>query len=236
MTLQNQSLHFFFTLLFIIVLALPQTVIAENTGSQEERVAARLQERYDSMKSLEFLFFQQTQGSVTGRPQVGEGQAAFLKANDTAYMRWDYISPDAQVLISDGVLFKMYFEELSQMIVTPASALESDITYSFFTGKGQLKQDFIIQTADFGVDQGVTESSPSSVIKLIPKKEQSQVQDIHLWVTGDSLISRIQIRDHFGTTTILSFSDIEVDGIDTSSASFSRFNFEPPVGTEIIEQ
>lgn len=235
MTPQSNSFRLVFTILLTLVFCLCTSAFA-NSQNVEERVAARLQARYDSMKSLEFLFFQQTAGSMSGRPQVGEGQAAFLKSEDSAYMRWDYISPDSQVLISDGILFKMYFEELAQMIVTPATSLESDITYSFFIGKGKLHEDFLILPADPGVGQGLTETSPSEVIKLVPKKEQSQVQDIHLWVSDDSLMNRIQIRDHFGTTTILSFSDIEVDDIDTSATSLKRFNFEPPVGTEIIEQ
>lgn len=236
MTPRRYSLHLVLSIFLILVFVLPSTLYAQSPKTEEERVAARLQARYDSMKSLEFLFYQQTQGSVNGRPQIGQGQAAFLKSKNNAYMRWDYLSPDTQVLISDGVLFKMYFEELNQMIVTPATALESDITYSFFTGKGKLEQDFSILPADIDITTGLTESTPSTIIKLIPKKEQSQVQDVHLWVTKDSLMNRIQIRDHFGTTTILSFSDIEVDSITNSPASLNRFDFEPPVGTEIIEQ
>lgn len=235
MTRQNASFYIILSIVFFILL-LPQAVFAQKVFSEQERIATRLQKRYDSMQSLDFIFYQQTQGSISGRPQVGEGQAVFLKTEDSAYMRWDYMSPNPQVLLSDGVLFKMYFEELAQMIVTPAETLESDITYSFFTGKGKLSQDFTILPADTDTTDKLTESHPSAVIKLIPKKEQSQVQDIHLWVTEDSLISRIQIRDHFGTTTILSFSDIEVDGIDSSPASLKRFDFEPPIGTEIIEQ
>ena len=104
------------------------------------------------------------------------------------------LSPDKQVLVSDGKTFSMYFAKLQQMIVTPADTLDADITYSFFTGRGILTRDFYIRPAN---EEFQSENNTEiKVIKLIPKTTQSQVQDIHLWVTSDSLIRRINIRDN----------------------------------------
>lgn len=196
----------------------------------------KLQSRYDTMSSLVFDFYQHTQGSVTGRPKVGKGAAKFLKADSKSFMRWDYNEPSKQVLTSDGTVFSMYFEEMNQQIVTPAENLESDITYSFFTGKGNLIEDFDILAPDEHTKETITDSDKVTIVKLVPNKSESQVQNIHLWVREDALISRIQIKDHFDTVTTLSFGNIEVDTLKDIQTARALFHFDPPAGTEIIQQ
>jgi outer membrane lipoprotein carrier protein len=130
----------------------------------------------------------------------------------------------------------MYFAKLEQMIISPAESLDADLTYAFFTGRGVLTTDFHIRPAE---EDFQSENSPEfNVIKLIPKTTQSQVQDIHLWVTHDSLIRRINIRDHFGTITVLNLSDIETNALADKDPKelLSFFSFVPPEGTEIIRQ
>jgi outer membrane lipoprotein carrier protein len=202
-----------------------------------EDIAARLQQRYDTMRGLTFNFHQDIRGEMTGRPRQGSGQATFLKINGKARMRWDYVSPDRQVLISDGVTFSMYFASLKQLIISPAEKLDTDLTYSFFAGTGVLKRDFYIRPAD--EDYQADDENLLKVIKIIPKTQQSQVQDIHLYVAADSLIRRIMIRDHFSTVTVLNLSDIEVDKVTTGKSPEqveAIFTFVPPEGTEIIHQ
>lgn len=200
-----------------------------------EAIATRLQLRYDGMKSLVFNFFQDTRGELTGRPRKASGKAVFYKNGGIGKMRWDYSSPEQQVLLSDGVHFSMYFSNLQQMIISPAGSLDSDLTYSFFTGTGNLIRDFHIRPAS---EDFVSEDESMQIIKLIPRTPQSQVQDIHLWVSTDSLIRRINILDHFGTITVLSFRDILLDSLidETPEQLAPLFSFTPPDGTEIIEQ
>ena len=201
-----------------------------------EDTAKRLQEKYDAMTSLSFKFNQDTRGELTGRPRTGSGSATFLKSDETSRMRWDYTNPKKQIILNDGVHFYMYFEELQQMIISPAEALEKDLTYSFFAGKGRLESDCYIRPAnpEFQTEKNLD----LRVIKLVPIEPHSQVQDIHIWVSADSLIRRIHILDHFGTITVLNLSDIKPDVLrnDSQQATNSLFSFDPPEGTEIIEQ
>lgn len=224
-------------ILVLSCLLLPVIVYGgESDIEYPEDIAQRLQARYDKISSLTFNFTQNSSGDMTGRPRKGSGRATFVKLDGERYMRWDYAIPDKQVLVSDGKIFSMYFAELQQMIISPAEALEADLTYSFFTGKGTLKNDFHIRPAD--EEYQAENNAEFQVIKLIPKTAQSQVQDIHLWVTADSLIRRISIRDHFDTVTVLNLSDIEIDGLVSKNRQelLSFFSFVPPQGTEIIRQ
>ncbi len=226
------------TLSILIWLLLPVFVVHAGDTSTEypEDIAKRLQARYDKIQSLTFNFSQEATGDMAGRPRKGSGKAAFLKIDGKSYMRWDYLTPDKQVLVSDGKTFSMYFAKLQQMIVTPADTLDADLTYSFFTGRGILTRDFYIRPANEEFQSG--NESEFKVIKLIPKTTQSQVQDIHLWVTPDSLIRRINIQDQFGTVTVLNFSNIEINSLVGKDPHelLSFFSFVPPKGTEIIRQ
>jgi outer membrane lipoprotein carrier protein len=230
----THSLPLFLFLFFLFVPA-PMAASAESPAA----VAARLQERYDNIQSFSFDFIQDTRGQLTGRPKMGRGQAFFIK--DTGKdkipgkMRWNYSDPDRQVLVSDGKTFSMYFASLSQMIVTPAESLQQDLTYSFFTGTGNLLQDFTILAPGRGLE---ARQDQTSIIQLTPRAKQSQVASIHLWVTDDSLIQRIEILDHFDTLTVLNFSNLKVNSLDTGDGALMKrlFQFTPPEGTEIIRQ
>ena len=233
MSILSRIFPFLLLVVFLVV-----TVRAESDPVEyPEDIASRLQQRYDTMRSLTFNFHQDIRGEMTGRPRQGSGQAIFLKNNGKARMRWDYLNPDRQVLLSDGITFSMYFAGLKQLIISPAEKLDSDLTYSFFSGKGVLQRDFYIRPAD--EEYKADDESGLKVIKIIPKSQQSQVQDIHLYVAADSLIRRIMIRDHFSTITVLNLSDIEVDKVTTGKSPEqveAIFAFIPPEGTEIIHQ
>ena len=210
---------------------------ADNPPEPPGAVAARLQQRYDAMHSLSFTFTQSTEGEMAGRPRRGSGRAVFLKSGKTKQMRWDYDSPEKQVLVSDGEIFSMYFENLQQMIVSPARTIEEDMTYSFFTGSGRLAENFALLGPNKNFVDG-EEDPELRIIQLVPKSTESQVQDIHLWVTADSLIRRIEIRDQFDTRTILTLSDIKENPLagENGEALSALFSFSPPEGTEIIHQ
>jgi outer membrane lipoprotein carrier protein len=228
--------------LYLFILAVLMLPPASNGAADEDSpeapgaIAERLQTRYDAMQSLSFSFAQATEGQMTGRPRKGSGTAYFLKTGGLKRMRWNYDSPEEQVLVSDGTTFSMYFSNLQQMIISPAEAIEEDMTYSFFTGSGKLSVDFSI----LGPNESVVgeEDKDLRIIQLVPKSAESQVQDIHLWVTADSLIQRIEIRDQFDTRTTLTLSDIQENFFDTADekAATELFTFEPPEGTEIIHQ
>jgi outer membrane lipoprotein carrier protein len=200
-----------------------------------KEAAARLQNRYDQLSSLTFEFIQDTRGQLAGRPKTGRGKAFFVKNTIPGKMRWNYSTPDRQVLVSNGETFSMYFESLQQMIVTPAKALQQDLTYSFFTGTGNLLEDFSITPSNQPFSD---QNKQDTIIKLTPKDKQTQVASIQLWITEDSLIRRIEILDHFDTLTVLNISNLQPNGIDTKDKELIKrlFDFTPPEGTEIIQQ
>jgi len=221
----------------IVICIMPNLLSADATDNETPiEIATRLQNHYDTITSLSLNFHQDTRGEMAGRPRKGSGKALFYRDAGSNKMRWDYSAPDEQVLLSDGKNFFMYFAAQQQMIVTPAENLEVELTYGFFIGKGNLVEDFQILPADDNLK--AMSGKSIKTIKLIPLKPQAQVQDIHLWVSSDSLLRRMHIQDHFGTVTVLNFSDIQINSLSNTSAEQVEelFNFTPPDDTEIIYQ
>lgn len=223
-----------FLLLFV------QSAFSQSQHSTNEpiKIAQTLRSHLNSLSSLKFVFTQRTKGQMSGRPRQASGEAFFVKTDNGAKMRWNYMAPDRQVIISDGETLQMYFEKLNQLIIAPADSLQEDITYSFFTGEGNIEDSFIISEGLVDDENMATDEKAYSVIKLTPRSPSSQIQDIRIWITNGTEIKRIEIRDTFETLTMLNISSTKEntlvqDGVLTIK---DLFTFYPPEGTEIINQ
>lgn len=226
----------FFGILVSTSLLLSSPASGSETSAE---IAERLQNYYRQVESLSFSFIQTTKGQMIGRPKTGKGNGIFVRTESGAKMRWNYNSPDRQVLISDGNTISMYFEELNQMIIAPVNQGQADILFSFFAGRGPLESSFDILDSDPAVTDETPESSSDiQVINLLPKDPNSQISIIHLYVTPGSLIRRIEFVDHFDTKTTINIANISIDPFQvTNHEEIEKiFSFLPPEGTEIIRQ
>lgn len=220
--------------LFLFMGIAAQIVQAADETSAPQITAERLQAAYEETAGLIADFRQHTAMQLNRRGKSGSGTVVFLKPG---HMRWDYFAPDRQILISDGRTITMYFEKSKQMIVTAAREyLQSDVTYSFFSGSGDIMEDFTISAGDETVD----DTAGTRLIKLVPKQAHPQISRLYVWVSDDtSLINRIRMVDHFDTITDLFFDNIKrLSSTDSTGPVIDRelFSFIPPPGTEIINQ
>ncbi|PIE64505.1 MAG: hypothetical protein CSA26_07830 [Desulfobacterales bacterium] len=206
---------------------------AEETA---EQVITRLQDHYHRVDSLSFLFFQTTRGQMTGRPKKGSGNGVFVRTPQGSQMRWNYTSPERQVIISDGKQVTMYFERLNQMIIAPVTQAQADVFLSFFSDQDRLKDRFTIRDPAPAASADITDDL--KVVHLLPNAPDSQISTIHIWVSRDSHIRRIELVDHFETVTTITLSEIQTDTISGNDTETIKriFTFTPPEGTEIIKQ
>jgi len=189
-----------------------------------QELAQKLQARYEETKTMSADFKQTTTLPSTSRKRLGNGRLVIAKPGR---IRWDYQTPEKQVLVSDGNKFLMYLPSSRQMMVQPVSQyLNSDVTYAFFTGSGNIVRDFNALPPDRPVGQR------EKVVKLAPKAQHPQVAHLHVWLDDSFMISRLEIVDHFGSVTDLAFSNLKRN----EPVSPELFRFTPPPGTEIIEQ
>ncbi|MDX1777200.1 MAG: outer membrane lipoprotein carrier protein LolA, partial [Desulfobulbales bacterium] len=190
-----------FICFFLLMMMLPAPALTWAQAMDAHAVAKKLQSTYEKAETVVADFKQSTAMKFSSRVRQGSGTMIFHKPGR---MRWDYISPDYQVLVSDGETISMYFAKNRQMIVSDAREyLQSDVTYSFFAGTGDILQDFEIGDPDF-----TNKMANSFLIKLTPKASHPHVASIHAWVAYNTfLIRQLQIIDHFDTVTNPSFDN-----------------------------
>ena len=187
-------------------------------------LAQKLQARYEETKTMTADFKQSTSVPMSTRKRLGAGKVVISKPGR---IRWDYQTPDQQVLISDGKKVSMYIASSAQMIVQPVSQyINSDVTYAFCVGTGNIVRDFKVLPPERQGDASLR------AIKLVPKTAHPQVDYLHVWIDENFMIRRLEIVDHFGSITDLVFSNISRN----EPVSPGTFVFTPPLGTEIIEQ
>lgn len=221
-----------FLLLLVVLLAAPTA----KAGADDPReIAAHLQSTYDRAAGLSADFEQVTTLDIMKRKRFGSGTLLFRKPG---FMRWDYLAPDRLVLISDGKTFSIYNEKEHQLIITSAKEyLQSDVTYSFFAGTGNVLRDFEVSMPA----EMENEAANTYLLKLVPKTLHPQVDHLYVWITpGSFVIKRLRIVSHTDSVTDLTFSHIKIydrlgEGSD-SPLGRDAFIFIPPPGTEVIEQ
>ncbi|MFA7382352.1 MAG: outer membrane lipoprotein chaperone LolA [Desulfurivibrionaceae bacterium] len=187
-------------------------------------LAKKLQARYEETKTMTADFKQTTSVPMSTRKRLGAGKVVISKPGR---IRWDYQTPDRQVLISDGKKVSMYLADSAQMVVQPVSQyINSDVTYAFFVGTGNIVRDFKVLPPERQEDAGM------KAIKLVPKTAHPQVDYLHVWIDDSFMVRRLEIVDHFGSITNIVFENIKRN----EKVSSDIFVFTPPLGTEIIEQ
>ncbi|NNK55734.1 MAG: outer membrane lipoprotein carrier protein LolA [Desulfofustis sp.] len=212
--------------------------IGETRAQDPEQLAAELQDTYEAVNSMSFSFSQTTSGPMTGRPKSGKGNGLYARTADKPLMRWNYLTPDPQVIISDGKTISMYFEKLNQLIFSEVDEAQTDILLSFFAASEPLDRHFTILPPFLETDISAEELPEMQSLRLEPLDKNSQIKNIHLWIGENSIIRRIELLDHFDTRTTINLSNITINPLETANQQELEklFTFVPPEGTEIIRQ
>ena len=211
---------------FLLICLFVFTALPVAHAMEPQAIAARLQQRYEQTTTLQANFRQETTiAGLAGRSQSAQGTVILKKPGK---LRWDYTTPDKQVLICDGDEVLFYVARQKQMMVSNASQyLKDDLTYTFFMGQGSISDDFVVEAMEEELLDG-----SSHGLKLTPKQEQGQVQTLYLWLDDDFQITHLRIIDHLQSTNDIRLFQI----IRNEPVADALFLFVPPKGTEIILQ
>lgn len=210
-------------------LMIPLLLIAGNlqAAPTPAEIAGRLQQQYEEAKSFSADFHQETTLQLgRSRTRQGAGSVVIQRPGE---MRWDYTTPSQQVIICDGKTITIYLAKAKQLMVGDAKEyLQSDITYAFFTGTGNILRDFNAAAPK----DGEIDTADGYRITLTPKQPHPHVAKLTVTVDKKTfLIKELLIADHFGSLTKITFSNLQLN------RHFPKdfFHFTPPPGTEIIK-
>jgi len=184
-----------------------------------KHVLDRLQHHYRITNSFSAKFSEEI--ATVGAPKrTRQGTVSFRKPGR---MRWDFQTPEAQTIVSDGETLYNYDPDLNQVIETPLrQALKSSSATSFLLGMGNIKRDF---NAAFA-----TPAPPTGRIDLIlDAKTGGYKIEVGLDPNSYNLIT-LTLTDQLGDTTKIDFSDVR----DNVELPDSMFAFKAPPGADVV--
>ncbi|MDA8162255.1 MAG: outer membrane lipoprotein carrier protein LolA [Desulfobacteraceae bacterium] len=211
------------SLFFLIILFFnTNSAFAQDNAKRIEELTRLLQERYEKTNDIKADFIQETIPAGGYEKIRSEGKVYFKRPD---LMRWEYIRPERQLIVTSNSEVYMYEEDARQVTVLAREQfLSSEISRAFFFGRGDIGKDFLIGPSELnGLD-------PRWSLKLIPLENAGQVQTI--WVSLDPrthLVKEMWLEDQTGGKIHLLFKNIEVN----TAIKSSLFDFVPPKGVEI---
>ena len=188
-----------------------------------EQLAARIQQRYDTIRDFEASFVQTYQGGLLRTKTTEEGTVAIKRPGR---MRWIYTKPERKEFVSNGERVYSYLPVDKQVIVSPVPADDQTTPALFLTGRGHLVRDF---NASFTVVPGAGQGTLG--LKLVPKKSDPEVEWLMLAVDPTTLqIRHLIALDRQGGQSSFAFSNLK----ENRNLSDKIFEFQVPRGVDVI--
>jgi len=192
-----------------------------------QEVITKVQEQYDRTGAFKAWFRQETRLKGAAQGEKAEGWVYFQKP---LRMRWQYETPVEQKkeVISDGRQVWMYLPQDKVAMVYPLKqVLRSDLVMRFFSGIGQLREEFTLSWRR-------PPAAPASyLIDLTPKKTQPELKILTLTIHPETYqVECLEFSNAQGEETRFTFSRIQME-VKVPPAFFS---FTPPPGVQVVRQ
>jgi len=181
---------------------------------------------YHDVQSLRAEFTQTY--TVGERTQNEGGIVAFARGG---VMRWDYQRPSKKVFVSDGKHVSLYIPDEQQLTRTPIKSSEDfRVPFELLLTRLNLRRVFSrVEMADAALDHDPADH----VLRAFPKKQYAEDYSDVLIELGPQFDMRrlvVNYPDH-------GRMDFRFDHIERNPPlPRSLFQFQPPAGTEIIDQ
>jgi outer membrane lipoprotein carrier protein len=211
-------------LLAVAIWALP--ALSQQVADPSD-IMAKVQEKYDQAGSFKTWFRQETRQAGMGQGDTASGVMFFQKPSR---MRWQYQTPPDQKkeVISDGNQVWIYIPDDAIAMVYPLrQMLRSDLVLRFFSGIGEITQDFQVSW------QRPPEAGVNYVIRLEPRRPQAELKRLTLTINPQTyLVENLEFNNSLGEETRFAFSRTAL-GVKQPPAFFT---FTPPPGVQVVKE
>ena len=187
-------------------------------------IISGVQKKYTQMRALSADFVQVYQGS-DGRT-IRESGRLHLKRPGKA--RWDYLSPEKKIFVSDGKF--IYFHVVGEQQATKTSIKDSgdpQIPFLFLLGRGDIRRDF--SRIELLSDERAIESG-NKVIRLVPKQAPPEFNRLLVEINPVTYqVKRMVIFEKNGTRMDFLLNNV----VENNVAPDHLFQFTAPPGVSI---
>ena len=193
----------------VLVLALPACA-----ASGIEQLRAFL----DGTQSGRASFEQKVTAKSGRKTQNASGTMAFSRPGK---FRWTYDKPYYQLLVGDGEKLWVHDRDLNQVTVKKLGDALASTPAALLAGRNELERNFDLKEG--GTEDGV------AWVDARPKVTEGGFESVRIGFT-DGVLRGMVLRDSFGQTTLLRFTQFERN----PSLDASQFRFTPPAGADVI--
>ena len=200
-------------------LALVLAVAAPAALAQDSPVApAELRSFLAEVNTLEASFTQTLIEADNEHTRRSEGH---FYLHRPGRFRWDYTSPDPQLVVADGEQVWLFDPELEQVTVRALDESLSGTPAMLLSGEGRLEDSFRIGAAyrEDGTDW----------VELAPLEEAADFAAVRVGFESGKLAA-MELKDALGQTTLIRFSSLVVN----PNLDPALFQFTPPEGADVI--
>lgn len=165
------------------------------------------------------------QTSILKAMEIKDNAAGKILIKRPGKMRWEYETPERQLIISDGVQLWIHRPDDNQVTIGEAPSFFGDGKGAgFLSDMKVVREKFEITLEDVG-------KSGSHVLKLVPTKKTPDVTLIFLTIAADTYeIREIVTYNTYGDETLIVLSDVQF----LEDVPDSRFIFDAPEGADVI--
>ena len=166
----------------------------------------------------------QVKGGTNGNPLrvAGTSSGDFVFSRPGRFV-WRYVKPYEQQLSADGQTLYIFDKDLNQVTERKLDTSLGSSPAAILFGSNDLAKNFTLKEG--GTKDGI------DWVELTPKAKDTQFERIAIGFRGGEL-QGMELRDAFGNTTLLTFSNIQKNPQLPANA----FRFVPPKGADVIKQ
>jgi outer membrane lipoprotein carrier protein len=213
--------------LLVLLLALPACATAAvSTAPTLDEAVQRLETTYQGLRDLKADFRQTAVNRTMNQTTEAKGTLYLKKPGK---LRWEFVTPTPQEIVSDGQKLWVYTPALKQVNVTAAPQALAGPAGSFLQGLGQLREQFEVR---FLNPAQPADAEGLVVLNLTPKTPQPLLARLVLSVDPRSwLVRKAVLYDELGNEVRLAFLDVAVN----AGLPDRLFVFTPPPGAVVVQ-
>lgn len=191
-----------------------------------ERLVQSIQARYQSIAGFAGRFHQISQRAGSELPpREASGTVSFLRPGK---MRWNYESPEEQLLVTDGITLWLYDPLLENVTIQELAKITEGTALSFLLGFGDLQTDFKYRPQTRKHLQDVS----GLLVEMEPRHPVANLAYIQLEVDPETYdLLRILLADNQNNHRIITFQSMRYN----VPLDAEQFQFEVTPGMEVIE-
>lgn len=204
-----------------------QSLIPVASASQLPKILRQIEAKYAKAGSIQAKFDQVTESAGLQRRKHSSGIIT-IKAPDK--LRWETLSPDKNLLVSDGKKFWFYTPPFSenengQVIERNGKDVRSSFMSALMAGS--------FSTAQLSGRIKITQKSPTEYSLAIKKGAAGTVTQAKIQIDQkEKLIKKVFLTHADGNTAEISLSEIRLGALTEDAL----FTFIAPAHTEVVKE